>query len=49
MTAIRDQESVGDSTFNGQFGPPSEKGGQEAEGATSLRGCRSSYRTLPSL
>lgn len=32
MTAIRDQASVGDSTFNGQFGPPSERAVKKLKG-----------------
>ena len=32
MTAIRDEASVGDSTFNGQFGPPSERAVKKLKG-----------------
>ena len=32
MTAIRDEASVGESTFNGQFGPPSERAVKKLKG-----------------
>ena len=32
MTATRDQASVGDSTYNGQFGPPSERAVKKLKG-----------------
>ncbi len=32
MTAVRDQASVGESTFNGQFGPPSERAVKKLKG-----------------
>ena len=32
MTATRDQASVGESTFNGQFGPPSERAVKKLKG-----------------